>query len=201
MTGGLSYDTVRIIADGTFIDFPGTITQDSNTSTGWINWMAKEQEEEDVISFRERLIERFRRALRVPEEVLPPREPPAQETRTPQGRRPDDPLERSKAILMSYLSPENRERLNRGEQLEIEGSHGGGYRIRTSGYSGNIYRFRVGNSLEYEDRHWRGQRVRFCCHPLLREHGQMLPHWDVILSQILMIQYDEPGFLRTTYLG
>jgi hypothetical protein len=88
---------------------------------------------------------------------------------------------RAKAILIEHLTPEQQETVEKNKWfVVIGGKTGKPYRIRTSGYQGNVEQLE--NSTP---------KTRFCCHA-----SHALPLSDHHLTQKMMIESDECEFLR-----
>lgn len=88
---------------------------------------------------------------------------------------------RAEALLLSFLSEQQRGDYRNNQHIVVIGSAGGRYRIRP-GLVGNIDWLdgngAVGGSL--------------CCHP----RSEALPHPDIMLAQMLALITDEEAFVR-----
>lgn len=92
--------------------------------------------------------------------------------------------DRARATLLSLLTAEQRSQFERGLGFEVVGSGGGRYRI-DRGYQQNI--------VDLGARP--GELHVLCTHPNMRVEGGNLPTEDAMIAQLLMIRFDEPGFL------
>lgn len=90
--------------------------------------------------------------------------------------------DRARSTLLSLLNAEQRAEYERSEQFVVQGSDGGRYRIRR-GVAQNIEDLSVpyGNVL--------------CAHPEMFLPEGQLPAEDAVIAQLLMLRFDEPGFL------
>lgn len=99
--------------------------------------------------------------------------------------------DRARALLMSLLSPENRERFEQGRHILIRGSDGARWRIECNTYTGNVVRFD-------ED----GFARRYCGHPIMHVgyaddgYGYQLPTLDAIIGQMLLLETNAERFLE-----
>jgi len=101
-----------------------------------------------------------------------------QETRRHQERRAAD--ERAERLLLSSLTPEQRDDYKRRACFYLYTKSGKRYRIER-GWSGNVHLVDdTGKPLH-----------RYCAHPAIH-----VPEPDNMLAQKLMLETDEPAFLR-----
>jgi len=91
--------------------------------------------------------------------------------------------DRARQTLLSLLPPTERDRYEAGEGFTVRGSAGGEYHVRGGHYVRNVTR--TGG----------GRRVRLCAHPRMLVDGGELPTEDALIAQLLMLRFDEPGFL------
>lgn len=114
--------------------------------------------------------------------LRPPEPDPEQIARR---RARDAAQARAEATLLSLLSPAERERYSEIGAFHVQGSAGGRYSVHR-GYMQNVY------DLDQDGR----RRSRLCAHPAMRdEERRALPVADAMIAQLLMLRYDEPGFL------
>lgn len=94
--------------------------------------------------------------------------------------------DRATETLLGLLNESERAEFERDGHIVVHGSAGGRYRI-DRGYQQNVYeldprgRTRVGG--------------RLCAHPVMDTGHGRLPVEDAMIAQVLMLRYDEPGFL------
>lgn len=104
-------------------------------------------------------------------------------------------LARSRELFLSLLSPRQRETFVKDHYVDVTGSRGGSYRIKTArGKQMNVYRV-------YQDR----AVQKLCLHiddrlALAARRGDgvgdELPLYDHLAAQLLILRTDEEGFLR-----
>lgn len=94
--------------------------------------------------------------------------------------------ERAGRLLMSVLTPEQRDRyVNKGDFV-ITGSLGGKYLIE-NGYSGNVYRLDGNNRTV----------ACYCAHPVMHnDDDSRLPVAAAMVAQVLAITTDEWDFVK-----
>lgn len=88
---------------------------------------------------------------------------------------------RARETLLSLLSPEARREFEAHGRFKVRGSAGGQYIVEGHSHSMNVLRA--------------DSRLRLCAHPRMHEEGGDLPREDALIAQLLMLQFDEPGFL------
>lgn len=93
------------------------------------------------------------------------------------------PDARARELLVSLLSPQQRESYERNEQFDVVGSLGNLYRIRR-GSMGNIDWLTPDGKVQ----------GTLCAHPSMREAYLPLP--DVAAAQLLALTTDEAAFVR-----
>jgi hypothetical protein len=92
---------------------------------------------------------------------------------------------RSKKLLLECLSPAQRDQLEKFDYFDVELPNGHAYRIHR-GRSHNVRPLVNGREAD----------LTLCAHP-----GPWVPDYDNALAQKLMLEHDEPGFLRLANRG
>lgn len=94
--------------------------------------------------------------------------------------------DRATETLLGLLNPDERAAYERDGHLVVAGSAGGRYRIEP-GYQQNVY--------ELDEHGNRRAGGRLCAHPVMHDEVGALPREDAMVAQLLMLRYNEPGFL------
>jgi hypothetical protein len=96
-----------------------------------------------------------------------------------QQRLDDLAAQRAKALLLEHLTEEQRREYEEQQYFHVLGQGGRMYRIK-HGSAGNVYRIGLDGNVE----------AKFCIHAV-----DSVPHEDNMLSQMLLLMYDEERFL------
>lgn len=94
--------------------------------------------------------------------------------------------DRATETLLGLLNPDERAAYEQDGHLVVAGSAGGRYRI-DPGYQQNVY--------ELDEHGNRRAGGRLCAHPVMHDDVGALPREDAMVAQLLMLRYNEPGFL------
>lgn len=116
-------------------------------------------------------------------------EPTRREPQPAQPNRRREASDRARQTLLSLLPPDEQRRYENGDGFTVRGSAGGEYRIRTTSHAMNVTR-------SWTDESGARRRQRLCAHPRMWVDSGDLPIEDAFVAQLLMLRYDEPGFLQ-----